>query len=288
MQLQPFTDYRTDIYTFENAFLVDTCLEIEPINDYIHRHNVFELGIVLKGNGTFLINNEIKSFKEGDISVIYPGDWHISNSIDNNKTLWNYILIDATKLIAENPSLYAECPKAFYPDKVCSNVFSKEKSPIINDYVIRLYNELTAKEFASDAMSRYLFGSLLIEIYRQTNSNANISQDIAQNIEPIIPALSYITTHYTEDITCAQLAETCYISQTHLRRLFRMHLGMSPFEYIYKFRITAAKTLLRTTSLTVLEISQSVGYQSQTSFTKHFKQFTGTTPLKYKIKLSNT
>ena len=80
MQLQPDYIYKKEIYDFDGTYLLDKHLTIQRDYNFLHYHNVFEIGMVVEGNGTFLINNQIKYFSKGDISVMYPGDFHITNS----------------------------------------------------------------------------------------------------------------------------------------------------------------------------------------------------------------
>ena len=283
MQLQPNYIYKQEIYKFDGTYLVDKHLTLEKNYNYMHSHNVFEIGRVVKGNGTFLINNKIKYFSEGDISVMYPGDFHITNSIGPDSSVWDYILIDIDTLIAENPSTFNELDIVLVPKKLCSNVFSNDRYPAILQYVHQLFTVLTEKPILYEASARALFTLLLTEIYQNTSDNEDRFID-HKNINTIIPAITYISKHFNEEITSEKLSEICSISQTHLRRQFKNSLGFSPFEYIYMMRITAAKSLLKSTQIPITLISQEVGYESQTSFNNHFKHFTGTTPSEYRKK----
>ena len=98
----------------------------------------------------------------------------------------------------------------------------------------------------------------------------------------IMPALSHIALNYQDNITARELADLCFISETHLRRLFHEVLNVSPMDYLYKTRVIASKALLKTTQLSITEISQLVGYPTQTSFNSHFRKFIGMTPTQYR------
>jgi len=283
MQLQPDYIYKKEIYDFDGTYLLDKHLTIQRDYNFLHYHNVFEIGMVVEGNGTFLINNQIKYFSKGDISVMYPGDFHITNSVGTDNSIWDYILVDITSLIAENPSMFDELGIVLEPKKMCSNVFSEDRYPIIHQYVRQLFSLLSEKPALFEISLRGLFTLLLTEIYRNTEDNEDRLMG-QKNINTIIPAITYISRHYNEEITAEKLSEICSLSQTHLRRNFKNLLGFSPFEYIYRLRITAAKSLLKSTQMPITRIAQEIGYESQTSFNNHFKQFTGITPSEYRKK----
>ena len=83
-------------------------------------------------------------------------------------------------------------------------------------------------------------------------------------------------------MTLDKLAEVANINKYYLVHMFKNHTGMSPIEYLIAFRIKQAKYLLSHSDITVAEISLSVGFSSQSYFSKIFKRHTGLTPLKYR------
>lgn len=280
MQNQPLSKYRKEYYKIDDIFFVDPMLTLEPHYDYMHSHNVCEIGIAVSGSGTVMINDRVLPFNPGDIAVIFPGDMHISNSIDNNKNTWSYINVDIDTMIVRSPGILSGIENILSAKKQLSNVFTQSSHPIIVNNINRLYNELLQKRYGYKPLCQYLFATTMIDVYRASSVTEHAENK--KHMAPIIPALSYISLHYSENITSSKLAEICYISQTHLRRLFKEYTGISPLEYVYKARITAATALLRTSSMSILDIAYAVGYSTQTSFNSHFKRFTGTTPSKYR------
>ena len=57
---------------------------------------------------------------------------------------------------------------------------------------------------------------------------------------------------------------------------------MTPTEYVHCIRITAAASLLRTTARPITEIAFAVGYDSLSSFGRHFLSLHGCTPTEYR------
>ncbi|EBY2855799.1 AraC family transcriptional regulator [Salmonella enterica subsp. enterica serovar Typhimurium] len=58
---------------------------------------------------------------------------------------------------------------------------------------------------------------------------------------------------------------------------------MSPSEYILKRKLTQASFMLRETSRPITDISLMFGFEHQTAFSRSFKRFTGTSPIKYRF-----
>ena len=59
-------------------------------------------------------------------------------------------------------------------------------------------------------------------------------------------------------------------------------MKVSPIEYIQNLRVQRAKELLLNTNLTVLQISQMVGYEHNSSFTKVFKNLEKISPTEFR------
>ncbi|MDX3896028.1 helix-turn-helix domain-containing protein [Pusillimonas sp.] len=80
------------------------------------------------------------------------------------------------------------------------------------------------------------------------------------------------------------IAASLGVSERRLSRAFQKVLGMSLFEYLRQERMEQAKRLLMQTALSVLAISQEVGFTSAANFSTAFREHTGMTPSEYRRK----
>ena len=64
--------------------------------------------------------------------------------------------------------------------------------------------------------------------------------------------------------------------------LEKKYLKISPSQYLQQYRLSKACTLLRKTSLSITDISYTVGFQHAPYFTKLFTQYIGETPSEYR------
>jgi signal transduction histidine kinase/AraC-like DNA-binding protein len=95
-------------------------------------------------------------------------------------------------------------------------------------------------------------------------------------------SLAYLHRNYRELVTRWRLADEANVSEDHLTRLFKRELGLSPWEYLARFRIRKAKELLETTDLSVSELSGRVGFQDQAYFSRVFRKLAGASPQAYR------
>lgn len=68
----------------------------------------------------------------------------------------------------------------------------------------------------------------------------------------------------------AAVAERLGVSDRHLRRIFEMHLGVSPLQYLQTCRLLAAKQLLTDTRLPVSDVALASGFSSLRRFNAAF------------------
>ena len=91
-------------------------------------------------------------------------------------------------------------------------------------------------------------------------------------------ALGYFEEHATSQITRWQLAESVNVSEDYLTRIFRKELGISPWDYLNRYRIYLASELLRQEAMSVNEVASRTGFQDQAYFCRVFKKIKGVTP----------
>lgn len=91
--------------------------------------------------------------------------------------------------------------------------------------------------------------------------------------------IDYIQEHYREkDFCVSSLADHFNLTVSNLSHQFKTSTAVTPSAYIDSLRHEYALVLLKTTSMTIREISETAGYAQPSSFIRRFKQFTDVTP----------
>jgi len=142
-------------------------------------------------------------------------------------------------------------------------------------YLIELYCGHDAAVFTAK--------TLLIEMGRNTQLPFTIlSAYKTHNDRAVLDVQQFIETRGDEELTIEALAEHAGMSLRHLDRRFRNAIGESPTAYLQRFRIERAKRLLETSSDTVEQIMQRVGYDDPRSFRRLFRSMTDLSPREYR------
>ena len=92
----------------------------------------------------------------------------------------------------------------------------------------------------------------------------------------------YIERNRTEEISLSDLARASLFSPWHSYRLFRDFLGLSPAEYIRKYRLTQGAKRLLAGNARVIDAAYDAGFTNVDTFTRAFYREFGLSPSDYK------
>ncbi|MFC5649459.1 helix-turn-helix domain-containing protein [Paenibacillus solisilvae] len=121
---------------------------------------------------------------------------------------------------------------------------------------------------------RHLISGIGLSIERSTSGRKK-----EQHLEK---AVRYLTDHTAGSINLPELAKHIGLSKQHLIHLFKQETGFSPIDYYLRMKMQRAAQMLDLTSLTVKEISGSIGISDPYYFSRLFKKFMGCSPTDYR------
>ena len=85
-------------------------------------------------------------------------------------------------------------------------------------------------------------------------------------------------------ITTSSIANHFNISERYFSTLFKSQIGITPTDYINKYRVQKAAFLLESTDMNITEIAAAVGFDDPNYFSRIFKKYMNDTPKKYQKK----
>ncbi|TNJ64225.1 helix-turn-helix domain-containing protein [Paenibacillus hemerocallicola] len=125
-----------------------------------------------------------------------------------------------------------------------------------------------------ELISRGILFEILGIVQRELSGGAHSSsrRSLALRIQ------QYIVQRYREPLRLSELAQAVDRSPTYVSTVFKEVTGRTPVEYMHEVRISAARELLLTNSMTIGEISESLGYCDPTYFNHMYKKIVGHPP----------
>lgn len=112
-----------------------------------------------------------------------------------------------------------------------------------------------------------------------SNTRVYKQKEYLQKFQNVI---SYIDSHYTENLSLDTIASYSGFSKYHFTRLFKQYTNFTYYEYLIFRRLKTAEELLAQPNLSVTEIALQSGFSSISSFNRIFKQKKGCTPSEYR------
>ena len=94
-------------------------------------------------------------------------------------------------------------------------------------------------------------------------------------------ALEYIARHAVQGIKAEQVADHLGMSRTTLERLFREHLGYTAHEELLRTRLSQARQLLLSRTLSTAEVAKRCGFRTQQYMHVVFKRELGLSPSEF-------
>lgn len=115
-----------------------------------------------------------------------------------------------------------------------------------------------------------------------TKELRDIAIDRQSNAVKVIK--QYVSDHLQETISLKRLSEQVFLSSNYISRIFRKRTGEALIQYISRAKVDKAKELLLS-GQTIPEVTETMGFSSESYFIKMFKKTSGVTPFQYTKKM---
>lgn len=243
--------------------------------------------------------------KEIEIINIYQGTLYVE--IENKKFILSKgdsLFINSEEMHFMKMNTKEECviiSFVFNKSLICgdkgNNIEQKYIDPLINCKELSAL-ELTKEDSKKLAQAYYSYSNnilgyeiivrnilseILLNIIRKNQKLLEKSSNNSNtDKERIKRMLAFIYKNYSEDISLADIAKEAFIGEREALRCFARTIGISPIEYLLKYRIYTAAEMLRNSEQPIAEICLQTGFNSPSYFSKVFCRMLGTTPREYR------
>lgn len=247
-----------------------------------HYHDSYEIYYLVSGTRRQFVDHKIYDIRKGDLILIPSRVIHKTTAIDKNKH---------TRYLLSFSKEFARDICGNLGDALLREVFSVVKVTVPEaqrEYVLELFERISRENAASATdpvaflMAKTCISQLLVYIYR-CNRNITAEERVeAISEEKIQQAAKYISDHYSQNLTLAEVAGQAYMSQTYFSKKFKKVTGLNFREYLLSVRIRAADELMLQSDLSVGEVAGICGFSDANYFGDVFKKIKGISPMKYR------
>jgi transcriptional regulator GlxA family with amidase domain len=126
---------------------------------------------------------------------------------------------------------------------------------------------------------------LMINVHEQPQSTFSIFKFQHEHPDEVITkAQLYMEKNYKQSLTLEDLAGRSNMSVRNFIRRFEQATTNTPFEYLQRVRVEAAKKILETKKDGVEQVAARCGYEDVDYFRKIFSRYVAMTPKEYQKK----
>lgn len=237
-----------------------------------HCNANYELHIILKGTCELDVASKTHVLNAGNAIVIAPNEYHMPHV-----TTEEFLRLSIPFSLSEH-----HLSKALRQAVPTSLIFAL--TPELLQLSQLILCELSGASPFSEDLLPALLTNLMISIFRAL-SVCDSSGNSARKA-PADWRTDVIDTFFEDNLACygteEQLAAALHISKRQLARVLLEHYDMNFRQKLLVTRMDHAGWLLRTTEKSIGEICSIVGYNSETTFFKNFKNHYDMTPLQYR------
>lgn len=226
----------------------------------------FLIHYVAAGRGVYTCRGHAYTLEQGDMFLVYPAE--VVRYVADREDPWEYYWVGfngtEAKRMINLTGLSLDKP-----------VMRPKQAERVRELLLYIYTSSGSTPAADADMVGYLYLFLSCLIRENTCPPADGTQ------EYLAKALRFIQYNYAAPIRVEDIAAYVGISRSQLYRAFLSRFGLSPHDFLQKYRINEACSLLQGHGYTVAEVAASVGFSDPLYFSRVFRKVKGVPPTAY-------
>ena len=239
-------------------------------------HPFWELVYVMQGSVGITADDRVYTLSAGDVIFHKPMEFHRIWSAQGTSPL-----ICIMSFTAEG-----ECMKKLECQTVKTDSYARELIEKAVDYGFSAFEFRGIEGFVIDGVKNnenaLAFVNLLeLFLCHCAEKGENLVAESDRDAVLFETAVTKLRENIGDKMTVEQLAESCFVSQSKIKKLFAKYAGKGVAEYFTEMKIKEARRLLEE-GKTAYDTGEELGFSSQFYFSAVFKKITGVTPSAYK------
>jgi AraC-like DNA-binding protein len=268
---------------------LDKLFSTEVQGSYVtitHTHPAYELQFISNGSGSCLIDNQTVPITKGDIILIAPHTYHKFDRCQDLTRTYMQFTYTIRKSVDD---LF---PKAEADDLLQALTLLKpgvllQQASAMFTIKDLINNELLEHSFGSYVQVQGLLIQLFVEMLRTIYKASFLPDQPRFPLRTKDDSRTQIIDLFFEKIieqplTIEQLASELCLSVKQTYRVIQQLYGKSFKEIVKDYKLERSKELLVSSPLTVVQISDILGYNEAGHFSRQFTAATGLTPNEFR------
>lgn len=242
------------------------CFPIKNIHFPAHLHRAVELVYLSEGALEATVHGQTKTIQKDEAALIFPDIVHSYRTTDHCRGI----------LCIFPPAHAKEYFHLFHRQQPeCPFLACGDHSPDLPFLFQRMLSYAGQSPALGAAWLNLILAFLmpgLVLVPRDSQADTDISYQV----------ISYVSQHFREPLTLDLLAGALHFNKYYISRVFTGSLHCGFHAYLNRLRLDYAAKRLQDTNLSITEIWQEAGFESQRTFNRTFLDCYKTTPSQYR------
>lgn len=279
---------------YQNTVLCEKVFQPDFTLSHLHFHEFVEISVVVEGNGIHCIWNKAFECGKGDVYIINAGVPHeyFARDEEERPTVHN-LLFDVGDWFTgdlASPDSARFSYGVFDEDISSAYVSLKNRSMETVERIYQLIERESSEKRPEwmDAVRAHL--TVLLITLRRCLEESKAAGPVSPKDRMVVSTVmrTVMERYYDKELTLEGIAETLFMSKSHLSKLFRRVTGEHFSEYLRSIRLQQACRLLKETRMTNEQIVYGCGLKDVPSFYQLFKSKLSMTPNQYRTDTQKT
>ncbi len=252
----------------------------------LHTHDYLELAYIVDGSFSQRILGKDITFSKGELCLIDKNCLHQDYLLDQSATvlflgLANEIFDEIMVLNITTKKIISFLQSALLKQKSLRQYLHFKPTGDVADQMTECLIMLLRELDRNDTGSPFICKGLLIRVFRllSTRYEFSLSSEQRRTMNSVMfeEISDYIKNHYAA-VTINDLVSAFHFQEDYFNRLIKDETGLTYCEYVQQIRLSAAKHMLLSSTKSIEDIIELVGYRNKGYFYKIFREKYGTTP----------
>jgi AraC-like DNA-binding protein len=230
--------------------------------------DAYQIVYISKGSGEFESKGVRKQrIDAGTVFILFPKVWHRYRP--HLKTGW----------VEDWVEIAGEAANRLFRKGVIS-----PRRPIyqvgLRPAVLELFDQCHETALEQGYVARPVLAVLCLQILAQiaSSDSASLARRSGDVDPAILKAMTIIGEQFDRPLAMESVAEAVGAGYSYFRRAFKRYTGLTPKQYQLRLRLRRAQQLLASSSMSIQEIADALGFDSAFHLSADFKLRTGQSP----------
>lgn len=242
-----------------------------------HKHRFYELFVITKGTMKHYIDFQEYTVVENSLIFISQTQLHMRIKIESELEGYRLMFTEEFFQLSQPNNMFLT--ELIFLDNVYNQPLIKINKQILNFFDV-LYTEFN-QENNSEIICKALIFIILAEIQRMVNQSNEKNYETYQ-ILMYKKFIFLLEENYAQNHCIDDYANELNVTSSLLRKILKSVSGLNFSQIVQNRLLLEAKRLLYYSDLTIIQISNELGFNDSSYFTKFFHKNTGVNPLDFR------